>query len=92
MSYFVNLKPYPISRKGIPLLSSLDPGPDSVRKFVADGIKKRTPTFEEDNDKLVEVTKEIKDILCNLYSMKSEWFLYLTLYQNQPQRVEQTIF
>ena len=92
LAYFPDLKPSQLPEKEFLYGVLCTLMPNSVRKLVADGIKKRAPVFKDDTDNLVEITKELKELLCNLYSMKSKRLILLTLYLKQLQKEEQIIF
>ena len=47
--------------------------PEAIRELIADGVKNRSPSSQEDKSDLIEVTKDLKDAILNLYSMKSKY-------------------
>ena len=65
--------------------------PEAVRELIATSVKNRSPSLQEDKNELVKITKELKDELYGLYSMKSKQYSQLNKDWKQPQKVEQTI-
>ena len=52
-------------------LSSIKP--DAVRELIATGMKNRSQFDQDDKRDLMEITKEFKHSVVNLFSMKSKY-------------------
>ena len=72
MSYFPDLKPSQLPEKEFMyvILNTLEP--EGVRELVANSVKSRAPVEQDAKDDLIEVSKEMGDLIRELYSVKSK--------------------
>ena len=91
LDYFPDFKDTQLPEKEFlyGILCSLNP--DVVRELVATGVKNRSPLKQEDKSELIEVTKNLKDSILSLYSMKSKYCLKPTLGASQLPKEDPTI-
>ena len=72
LKFFHDFKPSQLPEKEFMygVLSSIRP--DGVRELVAQSVKLRSSSTQEENDDLIEVTCELKRDISQLFSMKSK--------------------
>ena len=92
MAFFPDLKELQLPEKEFMYGILCTLRPDSVRELIATGVKNRSPTVQEDKGDLIEITKELKDSIMDLYSLKSKYFQQFTLTLIQPLEAELTFF
>ena len=91
-SLFAWLKGDPVTREGVSLWSFVYNHPEAIRELIADGMKNRSPSSQEDKSDLIEVTKDLKDAILNLYSMKSKYSYKSKLGLIQQQKSDLIIY
>ena len=77
LAYFPDFKDCQLSEKDFMYGIIWTLSPDAVREMVAEWVKNSSPVMKDDKVDLVEISKELKESILNLFAVKSKLFLLL---------------